>query len=249
MSNIAIKIENVSKKYRIGEMTGYKTMRDVISKFAKSSLKPKTNGNSIWALKDITFNVGQGESVGIIGANGSGKSTLLKIISRVTVPTEGRVEIFGKVGALLEVGIGFNPELTGRENIYLNGTILGLKRNDIKEKYDSIVEFSGISRFLATPIKHYSSGMQVRLAFSIAIHVETNILLIDEVLAVGDMDFQKKCLAKLYEVKNEGRTIVFVSHNLTAVKDLCSRAIVLKEGQMIEDGNALEIVEKYGNPS
>lgn len=246
MSNIAIKVENVSKKYRIGEMTGYKTMRDMLSKINLFSLKPKQNGNTIWALRDISFNIAQGESVGIIGKNGSGKSTLLKIISRVTVPTEGYVELFGKVGALLEVGIGFNPELTGRENIFLNGTILGLKRNDIKQKYDSIVEFSGISKFLATPIKHYSSGMQVRLAFSIAIHVETSILLIDEVLTVGDMEFQKKCLQKLYYVKKEGRTILFVSHNLSAVKDLCSRVIVLDGGKLIEDGKPIDIIARYG---
>lgn len=249
MSSIVINVENISKCYRIDEIAGYKTIRDIVSgivkrQFSKHSRSVDTNGKHLWALKDISFQIHQGESLGIIGRNGSGKSTLLKVISRITVPTTGQIEIKGHLGALLEVGVGFNSELTGRENIYLNGTILGLKKDDIKRKYDSIVEFANIGKFLETPIKHYSSGMSVRLAFSIAVHIQPDILLVDEVLSVGDMEFQKKCLQKLHDIIKEGRTVLFVSHNLSAIKNLCPRVIVLDGGKIIEDGNANDIISK-----
>lgn len=251
MSNIAINVDNISKCYRIGEIASYKTLRDILGGFIINKLKSHKevngNGKHIWALKDISFNVKQGESVGIIGKNGSGKSTLLKVISRITNPTAGMVEVYGKISALLEVGVGFNPELTGKENIKLNGTILGLNGKQIREKYDSIVEFADIGKFLNTPIKHYSSGMQVRLAFAIAIHVEPDILLVDEVLAVGDVEFQKKCLDRLAEIVRKGQTVLFVSHNLSAIKTLCSRVIALDKGRIIDDGNAVEVVNRYSN--
>jgi lipopolysaccharide transport system ATP-binding protein len=249
MSNTVIKVENISKCYRIGEMGGYKTLRDILGgvlamPFNHNGKQGSSKNKSIWALKDVSFEIQQGETVGIMGRNGSGKSTLLKILSRITNPTKGQAVICGSIGALLEAGVGFNSELTGKENVYLNGTILGMGKKEIRKKYDDIVEFANIGGFLDTPIKHYSSGMKMRLAFSIATHVKPDILLIDEVLAVGDAEFQKKCLQKLHDITQEGRTVLFVSHNLSAVKSLCSRAIVLENGQVIEDGNATNIVSK-----
>src|ERR1700756_3967267 len=223
MSDIAIRCEGISKQYRIGEHQSYKALRDVVTdtvrglvrQLLQAELASKQNGNgpaTIWALQDVSFEIKQGEVVGIIGRNGSGKSTLLKILSRVTEPTRGCAEINGRVGSLLEVGTGFHPELTGRENIFLNGAILGMRRAEISRKFDQIVEFAGIDEFLDTPVKRYSSGMYVRLAFAVAAHLEPDILIVDEVLAVGDAEFQKKCLGKMDKVsRSEGRTILFVS--------------------------------------
>lgn len=256
MSSI-IEVKNLSKKYNIAHLNGrYIALRDVITNVFKnpfSFLKDKTKsmiGRSVkeefWALKDINFNVNQGEIIGIIGSNGAGKSTLLKILSQITPPTSGEIKLHGRVGSLLEVGTGFHPELTGRENIFLNGAILGMPKKDIIKKFDQIVDFSGIEKFLDTPVKYYSSGMYVRLAFAVAAHMEPDILIVDEVLAVGDVEFQKKCLGKMEEVtQKEGRTVLFVSHNMGAVKKLCSRGILLDKGQKIFDGNIEEAVEKY----
>ncbi len=205
------------------------------------------NGSSrfIWALKDINFEVRQGEVVGLIGRNGAGKSTLLKILARITRPTEGHAEIHGRVGSLLEVGTGFHAELTGRENVYMSGAILGMRKAEIDRKFDEIVAFSEVERFLDTPLKHYSSGMQMRLAFAVAAHLEPEILLVDEVLAVGDAAFQKKCLGKMGDVARHGRTIVFVSHNIAAVKALCSRAVMIKDGTIAKSGAVAEVVDDY----
>ncbi|MEO0333895.1 MAG: ABC transporter ATP-binding protein, partial [Bacteroidota bacterium] len=198
-----------------------------------------------WALKDISFEVKRGEAIGIIGKNGAGKSTLLKVLSRITEPTTGRIAIDGRVSSLLEVGTGFHPELTGRENVFLNGTILGMSRTEVKAKFDEIVDFSGVEKFLDTPVKRYSSGMKVRLAFAVAAHLEPEILIIDEVLAVGDAEFQKKCLGKMEDVTGEGRTVLFVSHNMAAVKALCSRAILIKQGQVVTAGEIESVVASY----
>jgi lipopolysaccharide transport system ATP-binding protein len=204
------------------------------------------NKEEFWALKNVNFTINQGEIVGIIGHNGAGKSTLLKILSQITPPTEGEITLNGRVGSLLEVGTGFHPELTGRENIFLNGAILGMSRKEIAEKFDKIVEFSGVDKFLDTPVKYYSSGMYVRLAFSVAAHLEPDILIVDEVLAVGDTEFQKKCLGKMDEItQKDGRTVLFVSHNLTAIKQLCKRCILLEKGQVIMDGPTADVVGKY----
>ncbi|HTX86469.1 MAG TPA: ABC transporter ATP-binding protein [Candidatus Nanoarchaeia archaeon] len=244
-----IEIKNISKKYKIGSrQERYMTLRDGLVKFflhpvaAIKALKK----NEFWALSGISFAIAKGEAVGIIGANGAGKSTLLKILSRITPPTEGEIKISGRVSSLLEVGTGFNPELTGRENIMLNGAILGMRKKEIEAKMESIIEFSGVDKFIDTPIKHYSSGMSVRLAFSIAAHLDPDILIVDEVLAVGDAEFQKKCLGKMDEVvKKSGRTIIFVSHNMDAVESLCDRVVLLKGGRVIGDGKADEMIEKY----
>jgi len=201
--------------------------------------------NEIWALRDVSFEVGKGEVLGIIGRNGAGKSTLLKILTRITEPTSGRALLHGRVASLLEVGTGFHPELTGRENVYLNGTILGMKKTEIDLKFDEIVEFSGVGRFMDTPVKRYSSGMYVRLAFAVAAHLEPEILLIDEVLAVGDVSFQRRCLGKMGEVAKEGRTVLFVSHNMTAVANLCPKSILLEEGEVVAHGPSWEVIEKY----
>jgi lipopolysaccharide transport system ATP-binding protein len=211
------------------------------------SMRAAENGRSrfIWALKDVNFEVHQGEAVGIIGRNGAGKSTLLKILARITRPTEGHAEIHGRVGSLLEVGTGFHPELTGRENVYMSGAILGMRKAEIDRKFDEIVAFSEVERFLETPLKHYSSGMQMRLAFAVAAHLDPEILFVDEVLAVGDAAFQKKCLGKMSEVTNEGRTILFVSHNATAMQSLCSRAILLKDGLLLQDGPFAAVISEY----
>src|SRR4030066_1519635 len=229
-----IEITNLSKQYRIGKREPYKMLRDTIVNTVKAPLRVfSKNGadedNTVWALKDVSFEVNEGEILGIIGRNGAGKTTLLKILSRITEPTEGEIRIRGRVGSLLEVGTGFHPELTGRENIFLNGAILGMRKEEIKKKFDEIVAFAETEKFLDTPVKRYSSGMYVRLAFAVAAHLEPEILIIDEVLAVGDAEFQKKCLGKMEDVsKSEGRTVLFVSHNLDAVQRLCTNSILLE---------------------
>ncbi len=240
-SKAAISIQNVSKKYSLG-VAGADTLRDKIA--SKLSFK-KSVGEEFWALRDLSVDIQIGDVYGIIGKNGAGKSTLLKLISRITYPTSGSIQIKGKVASLLEVGTGFHPELTGRENIYLNGSILGMTRRDIASKFDEIVAFSGVEKFLDTPVKHYSSGMYVRLAFAVAAHLEPEILIIDEVLAVGDADFQKKCLGRMKAVSDEGRTVVFVSHNLAAVRSLCNKSIVLSKGQLVFDGSVQDGIGKY----
>jgi lipopolysaccharide transport system ATP-binding protein len=260
MSDIVIKSESLGKKYTIGhqsEQRGYNSFRETVAQTASAlwrKSKDMFGGRSLiqgetleefWALKDVSFDIRRGEIVGIIGRNGAGKSTLLKILSRITEPTEGQVTIKGRVSSLLEVGTGFHPELTGRENIYLNGAILGMPRSEIKRKFDDIVDFSEVERFLDTPVKRYSSGMYVRLAFAVAAHLEPETLLIDEVLAVGDAAFQKKCLGKMGEVAGEGRTVLFVSHNMGMITSLCQKAILFDEGQTIMDGIVTDVVSRY----
>jgi lipopolysaccharide transport system ATP-binding protein len=247
--NPIIQVKHLSKKYRIGMDRSYKTFSESVINLLKSPLKTIKNirkhNDIFWALKDINFEVNRGEILGIIGRNGSGKTTILKILSRITHPTEGEIILRGRVGSLLEVGTGFHPELTGRENIYFNGAILGMKKQEIENKFDEIVEFSGVKKFLDTPLKRYSSGMQVRLAFSVAAHLEPEILLVDEVLAVGDIEFQKKCLGKMSEVASEGRTVLFVSHNMSAITRLCPRTILLNEGHILQDGPSHQVVNEY----
>ena len=246
-----IKVENLSKQYKLGgEKKRYSTLRESLTDMARLPLKifqrTKENGNNkFWALKDINFEVMPGEVVGIIGRNGAGKSTLLKVLSRITEPTKGRIELYGRVGSLLEVGTGFHPELTGRENIYLNGAILGMRRGEIIKKFDEIVDFAEIEKFLDTPVKHYSSGMYTKLAFSVAANLNPEVLIVDEVLAVGDVNFQKKCLGKMQDVSNSGRTVLFVSHNMTTISDLCRSAILLEEGQIKHLGKIDETVKLY----
>jgi lipopolysaccharide transport system ATP-binding protein len=230
--NPAISIHNLSKKYRSTSAQSYVSLRDVITDSIKNIFKHKEKTEAFWALKDISLNVNEGDRIGVIGHNGAGKTTLLKIISRITPPTTGSVTINGRIVSLLEVGTGFHPELTGLENIYLNGSILGLQKKQITNRLDEIINFSGVEKFINTPLKNYSSGMQLRLAFSVAAHLEADIILIDEVLAVGDLDFQRKCIGKMEEIsKQAGRTIIFVSHNMAAVKQLCTKGIVLQEGR------------------
>ena len=249
MSEIAVRVENLGKSYQIGQAKSgdfRETFGSWLDRIRGRSRSQQIDGHEFWALKDISFEIKKGETVGIIGRNGAGKSTLLKILSRITEPTRGRFEINGRVSSLLEVGTGFHPELSGRENIFLNGTILGMKRKEIKAKFDEIVVFSGVEKFIDTPVKHYSSGMKVRLAFSVAAHLEPEILIVDEVLAVGDVEFQKKCLGKMGEVsKNEGRTVLFVSHNMAAVQSLCTKGILLREGNLILDDTIENAVDKY----
>lgn len=256
MGETVIRVENLSKKYLIShkQQGGYTALRDVIAQGTKNAAKRmlspfgKSHAESseeFFALKDVSFEIKEGDKVGIIGRNGAGKSTLLKILSRITEPSRGRVEISGRVASLLEVGTGFHPELTGRENIFLNGAILGMSRHEIKRKFDEIVDFAEVEKFLDTPVKRFSSGMYVRLAFSVAAHLEPEILVVDEVLAVGDAEFQKKCLGKMGEVSKEGRTVLFVSHNMAAVQQLCGKGIVLNSGQVDFDGPILSAVEKY----
>jgi lipopolysaccharide transport system ATP-binding protein len=246
MSDIIIKADNISKLYKLG-VAGSGSLYQSLGQGLKSLLKGRSNTSEkdFWALKDINFEIKEGEVVGIVGRNGAGKSTLLKVMSRITKPTTGKIELNGRIASLLEVGTGFHPELTGRENIFLNGSILGMSRVEIRQKFDEIVDFSGISEFLDTPVKRYSSGMYVRLAFAVAAHLESEILVIDEVLAVGDADFQQKCLGKMSSVAKSGRTVLFVSHNMAAVKDLCTKGIYLKNGQvhLIDDIN--NVVSEY----
>jgi len=243
----AIEIRNLGKQYKLTSTEPYIALRDVITQGVKNIFSGgKKTTEKFWALQDINLDIMPGERVGIIGRNGAGKSTLLKIISRITPPTTGEAIIRGRVGSLLEVGTGFHPELTGRENIYLNGSILGLKRTEINRQLDEIIDFSGVEKFIDTPLKRYSSGMQMRLAFSVAAHLQSEILLIDEVLAVGDMEFQKKCIGKMEEVsKSKGRTILFVSHNMAAVKNLCNHGIILKEGTIAFNGEMKEATDLY----
>jgi lipopolysaccharide transport system ATP-binding protein len=247
--NKAVSVENIGKQYKIfSEVNRYMTLRDKIVDTIKSPLKTllhPTGSETFWALRNISFDVDHGMVLGIIGKNGAGKSTLLKILSRVVEPTEGRAEIRGRVGSLLEVGTGFHPELTGRENIYLNGAILGMKKADIDRRFDEIVAFSEIEQFLDTPVKRYSSGMYMRLAFSVSAHMEPEILIVDEVLAVGDAEFQKKCLGKMSEVAGGGRTVLFVSHNMSAVLRLTQECIILEHGKMIKRAPSQEAVDYY----
>src|ERR1043166_5852159 len=245
-----VRVEGLSKQYRIGEQrAGYDTLRESIVRAVKAPLNQLRNGrrssNTIWALKDVNFEVAPGEVVGIVGSNGAGKSTLLKTLSRITEPTHGRVELYGRLASLLEVGTGFHPELTGRENTYLNGAILGMHKADIDRKFDEIVAFAELEKFLDTPVKHYSSGMYMRLAFAVASHLEPEILLVDEVLAVGDAAFQKKCLGRMGEVAKQGRTVLFVSHNLTAVKSLCRKTMRLERGEIVDSGDTERVVLNY----
>ncbi len=253
MSNLAIRTENLSKMYTIGErQQPYRTLRDTVSEaFGRSFRKMRgkerrtAEESSVWALEDISFEVKQGEVVGIIGRNGAGKSTLLKVLSRITEPTRGIADIYGRVGTLLEVGTGFHNELTGRENIYLNGAILGMKRVDIDRQFDDIVAFAEVEKFVDTPVKHYSSGMYLRLAFAVAAHLDPEILFVDEVLAVGDLAFQKKCLGKMGDVARTGRTILFVSHNMGAVRSLCEKGVVLNNGRIVAAGDIASAIETY----
>lgn len=260
MSDTVIKVENLGKKYLIRhqQRERYTALRDVLANKAKGigkkllhpfalSSMPSADSSreEFWALKDVSFEVKQGDRVGIIGRNGAGKTTLLKLLSRITEPTTGRIRIKGRVASLLEVGTGFHPELTGRENIYLNGAILGMTKSEIKKKFDEIVDFAEIEKFLDTPVKRYSSGMYVRLAFAVAAHLEPEILLVDEVLAVGDAQFQKKCLGKMEEIGKQGRTVLFVSHNISAVKQLCSRAVLLSDGSIAYDATPVEAATYY----
>ena len=260
MSDIAIKVENLSKRYRIGLKEETKdTFVGAMGSILKSPLSNLkrlkkltqfSNDNQdhddiIWALKDVSFEVKRGEVIGIIGANGAGKSTLLKILAQITHPTSGRVELNGRVASLLEVGTGFHPELTGRENIYLNGTILGMTKKEIDRKLDEIIDFSGVEKFIDTPVKRYSSGMRVRLAFSVAAHLDPEILLIDEVLAVGDAEFQKKCLGKMDEVARGGRTVLFVSHNMGAIGQLCNKSILIQFGKKIAEDSSEKVINNY----
>lgn len=261
MSHTAISIENLSKAYRIGLKEEIPdTLLAMATSLARAPLRNWRRLRSLntfgdgsaqeredlfWALKDVSFDVAEGEVVGIIGRNGAGKSTLLKVLSRITEPTRGRGRIRGRVSSLLEVGTGFHPELSGRDNVYMNGTILGMSKREIDRKFDEIVEFSGVEKFLDTPVKRYSSGMKVRLAFAVAAHLEPEVLIIDEVLAVGDAEFQKKCLGKMQDVAGHGRTVLFVSHNMAAVTNLCTRGVVLNQGQVTYNGGVTEAIDEY----
>ena len=259
MSRVILKVENVSKQYRLGQLgTGtishdlnrlWAKMRgkeDPYLKIGDTNDRSSTGGSDyVWSLKDINFEVKQGDVLGIIGKNGAGKSTLLKILSQVTTPTTGEVNVKGRIAALLEVGTGFHPDLSGRENIYLNGAILGMTKQEIKSKLDEIVEFSGVAKYLETPVKRYSSGMMVRLGFAVAAHLEPEILIVDEVLAVGDAEFQKKCLGKMKDVAGEGRTVLFVSHNMAAVKSLCNKGLLLEQGKVVKYSDVNEVLDLY----
>ncbi len=257
MGDIAISVENLSKQFHIGSLKKHETMAEAVLhsmtgpvRRTSKLLRGQHSGaaeldDSFWALKDISFQVKEGEVVGIIGHNGAGKSTLLKLFSRITYPTTGRIKIYGRVGALLEVGTGFHPELTGRENVYLNGAVLGMTKQEIDRKFDEIVAFAEIDRFIDTPVKHYSSGMSVRLAFAIAAHLEPEILLVDEVLAVGDVRFREKCMGRMSEIAGHGRTVLFVSHNMGAISNLCERVLLLQEGQFVKSGTPEEVIPEY----
>ncbi len=254
MSDPVIYAENLGKCYRIGERERYLALRDVLARTfsaparlfrAHKPASPNGDATHIWALKNVSFEIRQGEVVGMIGRNGAGKTTLLKILARVTRPTEGRGQVRGRVGSLLEVGTGFHPELTGRENVYLSGAILGMRKKEIERKFDEMVAFAEVEKFIDTPLKHYSSGMQMRLAFAVAAHLDPEILLVDEVLAVGDAAFQKKCMGKMGDVAKQGRTVVFISHNMAAVKNLCSRGYLLIDGHIALSAGVSECIESY----
>jgi lipopolysaccharide transport system ATP-binding protein len=249
MAETVVQVENLGKSYRLGTISSGTLRDDIIRFFTRKHPEldsRKVKNEIVWALKDLSFDIQKGDAVGIVGKNGAGKSTLLKILSRTTAPTTGQIKIKGKIASLLEVGTGFHPELTGRENIFLNGAIMGMTKRDIKAKFDEIVEFSGVSRYIDTPVKRYSSGMYVRLAFAVAAHLESEIMIIDEVLAVGDIDFQKKCLAKMGEVtQKQGRTVLFVSHNMSSVKALCNTGIFLESGRLKLKGSVNEVVQAY----
>lgn len=247
MPDLAIRCDELSKQYRIGSPDSYRTLRDAISNTALAPFRRSKNSQNghIWALQDVSFEIKRGEVVGIIGLNGAGKSTLLKILARITGPTRGRADIYGRVGSLLEVGTGFHPELTGRENIYLNGAILGMRKTEIDRKFEEIVSFAEVEKFLDTPVKRYSSGMYVRLAFGVAAHLETEVLLVDEVLAVGDAQFQKKCFEKMRDIGVQGRTILFVSHNMSAVRSICKQALIIEKGRVAGYGEIDETVDRY----
>ncbi len=243
MADNVIEVAGISKQYRLGQIYGYKTLRESLQNLFRRRERPQ--GDYIWALKKISFEVQKGETIGIIGKNGAGKTTLLKILTRITEPTEGMARLRGRVSSLLEVGTGFHPELTGRENIFLNGAILGMKRGEVRKKFDEIVSFSEIEKFIDTPVKRYSSGMYVRLAFAVAAHLEPDILLVDEVLAVGDASFQKKCMGKMESVAGEGRTVLFVSHNMAAVSNLCKKTMLLEDGRIKFFDSTQKVVDTY----
>ncbi len=245
MAEPIIRIENLGKRYQIGITQDTLGLRDSFTSIFDVSRLFRRSKQDFWALRDLTCDIAPGQAVGIIGRNGAGKSTLLKLLSQITPPTTGRIQLGGRVASLLEVGTGFHLELTGRENIYLNGAILGMTRREIKKNFDAIVEFSEVEKFLDTPVKHYSSGMYVRLAFSIAAHLESEVLIIDEVLAVGDRRFQQKCLGKMEEVGKQGRTVIFVSHNMALIRELCPQALLLEKGQLIQYGNTESVIETY----
>jgi len=258
MSQLAIKAQGIGKRYKLGsrKLQSNLSLREAVGRGVSAPFRriwhtatrkpmPTREKNYFWALNDVNFEIQQGDTVGIIGRNGAGKSTLLKVLSRITEPTQGTIDLYGRIGALLEVGTGFHPELTGRENVFLNGAILGMSRHEITRKFDEMVDFSGIERFMDTPVKRYSSGMLLRLGFAVAAHLETEILIVDEVLAVGDAEFQRKCLGKMQNVAGEGRTVLFVSHNLNAVLNLCKRGIYLNHGQVASVGDATDVVQTY----
>lgn len=250
-AEVALRADMVSKCYTLGERQPYRTIREALRRAVSTPLRrgddkaTSAGAAPFWALKDVSFEVHAGEAMGVIGRNGAGKSTLLKVLTRITHPTEGRVELRGRAGSLLEVGTGFHPELTGRENIYLNGAILGMRRAEIDRKFDDIVEFSEVAKFLDTPVKRYSSGMYVRLAFAVAAHLEPEILLVDEVLAVGDLSFQKKCLSKMEDVASSGATVLLVSHNMASIESLCKRSMLLEQGRLLAIGDTPTVVEQY----
>jgi len=249
MSDFAIRAEGIGKQYRLGDRPRYKTFREALSSLMRvpGRAARRAPQEPFWALRDLSFEIGQGQAVGIIGRNGAGKSTLLKILAHITGPTEGIAQLSGRVGSLLEVGVGFHPELTGRENIYLNGSLLGMRKTEIDRKFDEIVAFAEVEKFLDTQVKHFSSGMFVRLGFSVAAHLETEILFVDEVLAVGDLSFQEKCLGKMKNAANCGRTVLFVSHNLIAIQALCQRAIWLEQGRIATEGAPAEVISQYAH--
>ena len=262
MGDTAIRVERIGKRYRVGTHRPYYTLRESLTKIVVEPLRRFENlrrdgsspvqcntrsraSDDIWALKDVSFTIKRGEIIGVIGRNGAGKSTLLKILTRITPPTEGEAEVFGRVGSLLEVGTGFHPELTGRENIYLNGSVLGMKVTEINRKFGEMVAFAEVEKFIDTPVKHYSSGMYMRLAFSVAAHLDPEILLIDEVLAVGDIEFQKRCIGKMEKVAGEGKTVLFVSHSMSAVKALCTKAVLFADGRLTAAGAVDDVIEQY----
>src|SRR5499427_6935895 len=251
MTMTVIHAEKLSKRYRLGEHERYHALRDVLTRALRSpmSFLRRAQPETFWALKEVHLEVRHGEVLGLIGRNGAGKTTLLKVLSRITRPTAGWAEIHGRVGSLLEVGTGFHPELTGRENTFLSGAILGMSKAEIEKKFDEIVAFAELEKFIDTPVKHYSSGMYVRLAFAVAAHLEPEILLVDEVLAVGDINFQKKCLGKMGDVARAGRTVILVSHNMAAITSLCSRCAVIEGGQITFDGSAMEAATRYYSDS